>query len=347
MRCPHFNKIIFLCFISVIISVLAFTKLKTEKLLIPKGWPQPVYDFKNNPITKEGFELGRELFYDPILSSDSTISCASCHLSYTSFAHTDHRLSHGINGLIGTRNSPALMNLAWNRSFMWDGGVNNLEAQPINPITSKIEMNSSLEEVVKKLNSSHKYRRAFYKVYNDSNINTQRIFRSMALFTGNLISCNSKYDSVMRKEKNVKFTAAEQNGYVLFKKHCNSCHAEPLFTNNGFENNGLAMDTALKDLGRMKISMQSKDSLKFKVPTLRNIEYSFPYMHDGRFKRLQEVLKHYNSGIQKSKTLSKQLQEPIVLSPNERVDIIAFLLTLSDKSFIYNENYAFPKKPTN
>ncbi len=329
--------------IILIFSAFILTKEEKLKFEIPKGWPKPNYDLKTNPLTQEGFELGRELFYDPILSSDSSISCSSCHLSYTSFAHTDHRLSHGINGLIGTRNSPALINLAWNTSFMWDGGVNNLESQPINPITSKIEMNSSLTDVVKKLNASAKYRKLFFTAFKDSVVNTQKLFRAMALFTGNLISCNSKYDSVMRKEKNVQFTSAEAKGYILFKKNCSSCHTEPLFTNGLFENNGLGMDTALKDLGRMRITSLSKDSLKFKVPTLRNIEFSFPYMHDGRFKRLSEVLKHYTTGVQKSKTLSPILDKPIVLTSDERVDLMAFLLTLSDKAFIYNANYAFPK----
>src|ERR1043165_3344705 len=143
----RYSHIGLFCFVILVCSAFVITTQGKMKFEVPKGWPQPVYDFKNNPLTTEGFELGRELFYDPILSSDSTISCASCHLSYTSFAHTDHRLRHGINGLIGTRNSPALMNLAWSKTFMWDGGVNNLEAQPINPITNKIEMNSSLEEV--------------------------------------------------------------------------------------------------------------------------------------------------------------------------------------------------------
>jgi cytochrome c peroxidase len=343
MKAPG-NKVIFATIVILVFSAFAFTKEDNIKFEIPKGWPKPYYDFKNNPVTKEGFELGRELFYDPWLSADSSISCSSCHLSYTSFAHTDHRLSHGINGLIGTRNSPALVNLVWSRSFMWDGGVNNLEAQPINPITSKIEMNSSLVDVLKKLNSSPKYKTLFFKAYKDSVINTQKLFRAMALFTGNLVSCNSKYDSVMRKEKNVKFTSAEANGYSLFKKHCNSCHTEPLFTNNNFENNGLPIDTSLKDLGRMRISNLAGDSLKFKVPTLRNIEFSYPYMHDGRFKRLSEVLKHYTGSIQKSATLSSFLTKPILLTANEKVDLTAFLLTLSDRNFIYDPKYAFPRK---
>jgi cytochrome c peroxidase len=331
---------ILLCFVVGFLSLSAFLyNNEPIKFIIPKNWPQPVYDFKTNPLTNEGFKLGRELFYDPILSADSTISCASCHLSFTAFSHTDHKLSHGINGLIGTRNSSSLVNLAWNTSFMWDGGVNNLEVQAINPITNPVEMNSKLVDVIFKLNRSSRYKKLFREVYKDTLINSQRLFKSLAQFTGNLVSYNSRYDSVMRKEK--EFTAQEKNGYVLFQKNCGSCHKEPLFTNQQFENNGLSLDTALKDFGRMKITLNPKDSLRFKVPTLRNIEFSYPYMHDGRFKNLSAVLKHYTSGIQQSKTLSKPLEEPIILSSNEKVDLTAFLLTLTDRSFLFNERFRY------
>jgi cytochrome c peroxidase len=157
-----------------------------------------------------------------------------------------------------------------------------------------------------------------------------------------LVSSNSKYDSVTRKQ--TQFTAQEKNGYTLFQKNCASCHAEPLFTNLQFENNGLAVDTTLNDYGRMKITKNSNDSLKFKVPTLRNIEFSYPYMHDGRFKRLSDVLKYYTTGIQHSKTLAKQLEQPILLSSNQRVDLTAFLLTLTDRAFLFNPKHSFPKK---
>lgn len=325
--------------ISMVFSAFVFTKEKPIKFNVPKGWPQPFYDFKDNPLTLQGFELGRELFYDPILSSDSTISCASCHLSFTAFTHADHKLSHGIQGLIGTRNSLTLINLAWNRSFMWDGGVNNLEVQPINPITNPIEMNSKLVDVIAKLSHSKKYRGLFSKAFKDSMVTSQRLLKSLAQFTGNLISSNSKYDSVMRKEKNAKFSPEELNGYAIFKKHCASCHAEPLFTNNGFENNGLPMDPFLKDVGRMKITGNSSDSLKFKVPTLRNIEFSAPYFHDGRINKLKEVIEHYVSGISESKTLSSKLKSKIELSKLEKKELLMFLRTLTDKYFLYNLQY--------
>ena len=157
-----------------------------------------------------------------------------------------------------------------------------------------------------------------------------------------LVSSNSKYDSVMRKQ--TVFTEQETKGYTLFKKNCASCHTEPLFTNYQFMNNGLAIDTSLNDVGRYTVTKNGSDSLKFKVPTLRNIEFSYPYMHDGRFKKLSQVLNHYTSGIVKSKTLAHPLQQSIALTSNEKVDIIAFLLTLSDKSFLFNPKFSYPKK---
>ena len=322
----------------VFVLVTAAIRLGEEKIKfrVPKGWPKPAYNFKNNPLTLQGFELGKELFYDPILSSDSTINCASCHLSFTAFTHADHRVSHGIQGLLGTRNSPVLINLAWNTSFMWDGGVSNLEEQAINPITNPVEMNNKLSDVLEKLNHSHKYKKLFYVAFNDSAITSQKLLKALAQFTSNLVSCNSKYDSVMRKEKNASFTAQELNGYNLFKKNCASCHTEPLFTNFSFENNGLSLDTSFKDIGRMKITHNKTDSMKFKVPTLRNIEYSAPYFHDGRFNKLKEVIEHYTSGIVDNPTLAKQLKNKINLTKEEKKDLLAFLKTLTDKPFLYN-----------
>ena len=329
-----------LCIIALVFVCLlcGFVCLQTQevKFSTPKGWPKPHYTFKNNPLTLQGFELGRELFYDPILSADSSISCASCHLSFTAFTHADHKLSHGYLGLIGTRNSPVLINLAWNTSFMWDGSINNIETQALTPITNPVEMNSKLPDVLTKLSNSYKYKKLFYKAFKDSAATSQNLFKALAQFTANLISHNSKYDSVMRKEKNVSFTLSELNGYALFKKNCASCHTEPLFTNFSFENNGLQMDSLLKDIGRMKITGKASDSLKFKVPTLRNIEFSAPYFHDGRVNKLKEAVEHYVSDMHESPTLAKQLRKRIDLTKEEKKELIAFLKTLSDKSFLYN-----------
>jgi cytochrome c peroxidase len=310
---------------------------------VPKGWPKPVYDFKKNQLTSEGFELGRALFYDPILSRDSTISCASCHLQYTGFAHTDHALSHGIEGRAGTRNAPSLVNLAWTKSFHWDGGVVGLEVQPINPITNALEMDNSLLNVLKSLKKSKKYSLLFYKAFGDSIPSTKLMMKALAQFTVSLVSSNSKYDKVLRHEKDIFFTKQEEKGYNLFKINCASCHTEPLLTNSSFADNGLLLDLDYKDYGRLAITQNPKDSFNFKVPTLRNIEFTYPYMHDGRFNKLKEVINFYTDGKVKRKTLAKELQRPIVLNENEKKDLIAFLLTLSDKEFLFDPKFSFPK----
>jgi len=312
------------------------------KLDVPAGWPQPTYDFANNPLTKEGIALGRKLFYDPILSTDSIVSCSSCHLSYTAFTHVDHAVSHGVGDSIGTRNSLALMNLAWSKSFMWDGAVNHLDMQALAPISHPDEMGEDFKHVIQKLQRSERYPELFRSAFGDDSITGERMLKALSQFELTLISANSKYDRVMHKTE--AFTEQEANGYALFNANCSACHKEPLFTTDEFANNGLPIDTVFNDLGRMLITNDPADSLKFKIPTLRNIEFSFPYMHDGRFKSLRNVLDHYAEGIQHSATLAPELQKGISLSKNERTDIVAFLLTLSDREFCFNPNFAYPRE---
>lgn len=328
--------IAFCCSVILCLTAFMYVEATPVKFIIPKGWPKPAYDVNKNKITESGFKLGRALFFDPILSRDSSTSCSSCHLQFTGFTHSDHNLSHGINGLKGKRNSSALFNLAWNTSFMWDGGVSNLEVQAINPITNPVEMDSRLEDVVAKLNRSARYRKLFFKACNDSVITSKYLLKSLAQFTVLFESYNSKYDKVMRKEKNNVFTVEEKNGYTLFKNNCAACHTEPLFTNYAFKNNGLPVDAELNDLGRMQITQNRADSLKFKVPSLRNIAVSGPYMHDGRFKNLMLVLEHYISGIQSTATLADELKTPLSLTVKDKTDLIAFLNTLTDKEFLYD-----------
>lgn len=327
----------------LILICLAFSNQFTTPLYleVPKGWPQPKYDFKKNPLTEEGFQLGRHLFYDPIISRDSTISCASCHLQQTGFTHIDHQLSHGIDGKIGTRNSLALINLAWNKDFMWDGGVNSIEVQAINPITNPDEMDETLAHVILKLQASEKYRKLFTKAFGDDKVTSQRLLKALAQFTVMLKSSNSKYDKVMRKEE--QYNEREQRGYDLFKSNCATCHKEPLFRDDKFENNGLAIDTTLNDVGRIKITHKKEDYLRFKIPTLRNIQFTFPYMHDGRFKTLTEVVKHYNS-LGHDKNLPKELAKPMNLTDNDRVDLVLFLTTLADTAFLYDKRFSFSRE---
>lgn len=331
-------------FLFIVVALLALTSFLSDsneavEFVYPKDWPKPHYDFTKNPLSQKGFKLGRKLFFDPILSQDNTISCGSCHLSFTAFTHSDHKLSHGIKGRIGTRNTSALINLAWNTSFMWDGGANNIEVQAINPITNPLEMDLKLAKAVQKLQSSKKYPSLFYEVFRDSVITSKMVLKAMAQFTVSLTSFNSKYDSIARGEPGVQYTPLEKEGYELFKLHCDECHTEPLFTNHSFQNNGLAIDTFLNDVGRMAMTLDPMDSLKFKVPTLRNITHSAPYFHDGRVNKLKDVMRHYTSEVQQTKTLAPSLKNGIALSREEQISVVAFLKTLTDKSFLYNIHF--------
>jgi len=309
----------------------------------PEHWPAPQYSFEKNPLTTDGFSLGRTLFYDPILSIDSTVSCASCHFQYTAFAHVDHPTSHGVASRIGKRNAPGLMNLAWYPSFHWDGGVLDLNGQAINPMTHPDEMGSSLEEILNKLNRDSWYRAQFKKVFGVERIKTSQLLNALAQFTVSLVSANSKYDSVMRKEAN--FSEQERKGYKLFQRHCNQCHTEPLFTNFKFEANGIGPHPQLLDSGRALITGNASDAYLFRVPTLRNIEHSFPYMHDGRMGKLKEVIKHYASQSIWVKPISKAFTDPSMLQTDEeQKDLLSFLKTLTDKSFLFNPAYRYTNK---
>lgn len=329
----------FTIIVLIIVLICGFTQINDRLFIVPANFPEPAYNFTNNELSEPKILLGKTLFYDPVLSRDNSTACSSCHLSYTGFAHTDHALSHGIDNKIGIRNSPALMNLAWSKFFMWDGAIHHLDAQALAPITNPLEMDESLENVVHKLQSSSKYKTLFTNAFGDSNITGERTLKSISQFLVTLVSANSKYDKVMRKEEGFTFTESETKGYTVFKQNCASCHKEPLFTNNDFENNGLPPDTTLNDVGRIKITGKPTDAYKFKVPTLRNCEISYPYMHDGRFNSLQMVLFHYTNGIYPSATLAKQLKKKIVLSEDEKSCLILFLKTLTDEDFLRNEKF--------
>jgi cytochrome c peroxidase len=309
------------------------------KQVFPQGWPAPVYQFQNNPLSEAGFLLGRKLFYDERLSADNTISCGSCHQHFAAFAHSAHSLSHGIYGLLGTRNAPTLQNLNWNNSFMWDGGINHIEVQPLAPIQNPVEMDENMANIIAKLDGDPKYKTMFKNAFGNDSITTAGIFKAMAQFMGMLYSYNSKYDLHWRGEAGGTFNASEQNGYALFQQKCNSCHTEPLLTDHSFRNNGLAPNVSLQDSGRMHITADPNDKYKFRVPTLRNIAQSSPYMHDGRFTTLSQVLDHYDHGIASSPTLDTVLTNGIQLNTQQKTDLINFLNTLSDYKFLYNEYF--------
>jgi len=310
--------------------------------VVPAGWPQPVYTFQGNPLSTNGFKLGRALFYETQLSIDNTVSCGSCHQNFAAFSHSGHTLSHGINGLLGVRNAPGLFNLNWNPYFMWDGGINHIEVQPLAPITNPVEMGEQMPNVLSKIQNSAKYRQLFKDAFGSDTVTTQRMFQALAQFMGMLYSYNSKYDLHLRGEQGGAFTASEQSGYTLFKQKCASCHTEPMLTDYSFRNNGLSPDPVLKDSGRAHITGQPQDMYTFRVPSLRNIAHTAPYMHDGRMSTLVEVLNHYNSGIVSSPTLDPLLNAGIPLTAQEQNDLIAFLNTLSDYAFLYDQRFADP-----
>ena len=295
---------------------------------VPAHFPRPEFNEGKLQLNPYRVELGRHLFYDPILSKDNSISCASCHSPFHAFAHVDHDLSHGIQDSILDRNAPALFNLAWSRFFMWDGAVHRLDVQPLAPITSAREMGSDLKTVLLRLNQSPYKNWIKRKGLGDS-FSTDLLLAALRDFQLTLVSATSRYDSMAMGS--VVFSEQENRGYVQFKKHCSNCHREPLFNQKGFENNGLLAGKRQNhtfDLGRMLVTGNSEDSLKFKVPSLRNLRYTYPYMHDGRFKNLQGVLKHY--------------QGVFGFSNDEKQDIVAFLLTLNDPHFVQDKRHHFP-----
>ncbi len=304
----------------------------------PANFPEPVYNFANNKITKEGFTLGRTLFNEPRLSRNNTITCGSCHIQSSAFTQHGHDVSHGIDDRLGTRNSPPIMNLAWNKAFNWGGGVNDLDLQPITPITTHEEMDENLENVYAKLRAIPKYRQLFKAAFGTEEINTTRFMKALSQFMLLCISSNAKYDKVMRKESNQSFTSEEQEGYALFKQKCASCHSEPLFTDGSFRNNGLGI-SPVNDKGLYASTLIETDKYKFKVPSLRNLKYTAPYMHDGRFLNLNAVLEYYNNEVVFSPTLDPLLSGNklgVTLSATDKVRITAFLNTLNDEDFIKN-----------
>ncbi|MFN8414850.1 MAG: cytochrome c peroxidase [Cytophagaceae bacterium] len=307
----------------------------------PSHFPAPTYNFEKNPVTKEKFELGKALFFDPILSRDGTVSCGTCHKQYAAFSDYDHTVSHGIENKLGIRNSPGLFNLAWHPEFMWDGGINHIEVMPISPITNPVEMDESLVNVVAKLNQSSDYRKKFKAAFNVDIISSKETLLALTQYLGLLISDQSNYDKALRGE--YTFTQIEQEGKSLFESKCSSCHIGTLFTDFSYRNNGLPYKSA-NDKGRMSITNLSEDERKFKVPSLRNIAITRPYMHDGRFSSLEKVLDHYSNGIESSSTLDPLLQNKIPLTEDEKQKLIAFLNTLTDKTFTSNPDFKEPVK---
>jgi cytochrome c peroxidase len=294
----------------------------------------------DNPLIEERVSLGQKLFQDPAFSKDNSISCLACHNPEKGFSDP-RRFSIGIHGDPGTRNSMTLLNLAWKKSFFWDGRATSLRQQVLMPVQEHDEMDESLANVANKLSSNSAYPPLFEKAFGSPKINPEKIALALEQFILTLTSYRSKFDLAMAGL--TKLTPEEQRGFELFMTEyeprmgqrgadCFHCHGGSLFTDSQFHNNGLDVSSA--DPGRAKVTGRDADLGKFSTPTLRNVALTAPYMHDGRFKTLEEVIEHYSSGVQRSPTLDPNLAkhptEGIQLSSPDKKALVAFLKTLTD-----------------
>lgn len=321
-------------------ETVSFTPREGEYSFVrPAHFPEPAYNFENNEITEKGFLLGRKLFYDPILSLDNSVSCNTCHIQGAAFADSQqHPFSIGVGNEIGMRNAPPLMNLAFYNAFFWDGGVTHLDFVAVNAIESPLEMKESLSNVVQKLNDSEEYKNIFNEAYGIEEVTSPYLLQSLSDFMNRMVSANSKFDQGYFKGFNT-LTLEEKKGKQLFEAKCASCHSGTLFTDQSYRNNGIS--STFLDEGRAAITENVSDIGKFRVPTLRNIEKTAPYMHNASFSTLEEVLAHYANGVLPSATLDANLIREdgtygIDLTVGEQTLIITFLKTLTDESFLQN-----------
>ena len=312
----------------------------TLSFTIPTGFPNPVYDFSKNPLTEEGFQLGKMLFYDGRLSKDGNYPCASCHQQIAVFGTYDHDLSHGYGDQHSNRNATPLFNLAWKDAFHTDGKFKTLEDECLDPILAPNQMAEDIGNVLTKLRSDAHTCQMFKAAFGTEEITIERMQKALAQFTVSMITANSKYDQVKRGDN--AYTDYEQRGYELYKTNCASCHPEPMFTDYSYRNIGLAVDPYLKDYGRMVVTGKKEDSLKFKVPSLRNVSITYLYMHDGRYKSLKACIEHYGNNVQQSSTLDPSLINGIHFNSNEIIDLVAFLRALTDSTLTKDPRFYQP-----
>ena len=304
----------------------------------------------NNPQTVEGIALGRKLFYEPLLSGDGTQACADCHFAENAFTDPD-RFSTGIDGSIGNRNAMPVFNVAWNfnEKFFWDGRALSLEDQAFGPVVNPIEMNNTWPNAVASLQATENYPDLFLEAFGTSTIDSVLVTNAIAQFERTLISGNSRFDKHLLGE--ILLTDSELNGFNIFMDenkgdcfHCHGSDANPLWTDNVFHNNGL--DSTFEDIGLGEVTNDPLDYGKFKSPSLRNLAYSAPYMHDGRFETLDDVINHYSEGLVYSETIDPLMKTVadggVNLSAEDKADLKAFLLSLSEPEFTTNPDFQNP-----
>jgi len=304
-------------------------------LHIPMGFPSLNTAVNENKPTKYGVELGERLFHEKKFSTNNMISCASCHNRGNAFADNEVQ-AVGVYGRVGLRNTPPIQNLAFMKFYNWDGSKLRLENQPLVPIITHEEMNSSIVEVIGKISDGHEYKELFRKAFGDENITPDRIYRSIAQYEYTLVSANSKYDKVKRKEGEV-FTESEARGYQTFKIKCASCHGTELFTDQSFRNVGFPVNPSTEEAGRARVTGVPADYMSFRVPSLRNAEYTAPYGSFGQFPTLRAVLDYFDTGVLEADNLDPILKDNgnrIPMTEQEKEDIISFIKTLSDREFV-------------
>jgi cytochrome c peroxidase len=326
------------------------------ELEIPFFFPEPALP-EDNPFTEEAVELGRHLFWEKRLSRNNTVSCGSCHFPSAAFAD-DLPKSVGLYGDLTRRNSMPLINMAWNTDFFWDGRAETLEEQLLEPIENPIEMDLTWREAVERIGSDAEYQEMFTAAFGTPCVDSVRITYAMAQFIRTMISANSRFDRARYGPE--QLSLSEQQGLDLFLNEggdpnifqggqnggdCFHCHGGSLtlFTDQQFHNNGL--DSVFTDLGRAEVNGSPFSEGQFKTPTLRNIALTAPYMHDGRFETLHEVIEHYNSGGHPSPTIDPLMKFQGVglgLSEQDINDLVAFLETLTDEDFINNPDFQDP-----
>lgn len=335
-------SVVFLTLISCHQDSEIHEEVNTEiTLKYPKDFPSFNANFYENKPTKYGVLLGKKLFKDKRLSVNNSISCASCHIQSKAFAD-NNKGAIGVFGRNGLRNVPPLQNLAFKKFYMWDGNHTSLENQVLVPIITPEEMGSNILQVIDKIKIDTSYKDLFKKVFGDEKITGDRIYKSIEQFEYTLISANSKYDKV--KNGTATFTEEEEKGYKIFKGKCISCHSSEIFTDETFRNIGFP--TNHLDEGRARVTADKSDFMAFKVPSLRNVEYTAPYGSLGQFPTLKSVLDYFDNGVIISDNLDpifKKNNGKIPLTETEKHNLIAFLETLSDESFVNDKRFSLSK----